>query len=301
MYHDYSGEPADFAKTADPMGRVAPARWKAHYLARIKDLIDQHKPDCLYTDGGIPFEEYGLKTVAELYNVGPKDASGHPATVYFSKTETDCAVGTCVLDRERAVSDGIWPNAWQTDTCIGDWHYKSGQEYKSSKKVIDLLVDIVSKNGNLLLNFPLPASGELDKEEMKVIEGITSWMSVNSECIYSSRPWRVYGEGPSMKVVVPSSGFNESKKPDLGAQDIRFTTRGETLYAFVQGWPEGQVAIRSLGRSSQRAGKPVKDVRMLGRDIPLKFTQDSENLKVTLPAERPRTADIGIGLRIRFS
>ena len=147
--------PHDFAQTAKAMGRVAPDEWKMQYFNRIKDLIDQHQPDLLYTDGGIPFEEYGLATVAEVYNVSAAQHNGKVEAVYCSKVAGDCAVGTCIVDHERGVADAISTAPWQTDTCIGDWHYKRGQVYKTPKKVIDLLVDIVSKNGNLLLEFPL--------------------------------------------------------------------------------------------------------------------------------------------------
>ena len=220
------------ASRQDAMGRDrAPEWWKQQYFDRVKDLVDQHQPDLLYTDGGIAFGAYGAGTVAELYNVGPKTYEGKPATVYFSKTRTDCVDGrTCVVDHERNVIGEIDPVPWQTDTCIGQWHYKVGAKYKSAKKVIDMLVDIVSKNGNLLLNFPLPASGELDPEEMKILEGVTAWTSVNGEGIYATRPWKIYGEGPSTKVVIKPSGKefdpNEGKKPDLAAADIRFTTQG---------------------------------------------------------------------------
>jgi alpha-L-fucosidase len=306
LYHDYTGEPADFAANAKPMGRVAPERWKIEYLRRIKDLVDTYQPDLLYTDGGIPFEEYGLTSVAELYNVGPVDVRGQPETVYTSKVAEDCTEGTCVLDRERGVAGSIWPAPWQTDTCIGNWHYKVGQVYKTPKKVIDLLVDIVSKNGNLLLNFPLPASGELDAEEMKILEGITAWMRVNDEGIFATRPWKINGEGPSMNgqpgITQPAqAGFNENKQPDLGAGDIRFTTRGKTMYAFVQGWPQQQITIGALGTSSPQQPAKVMDVRMLGRNEALGFKQEAAGLRVTLPAEKPPTADFGIALRVNFA
>jgi alpha-L-fucosidase len=301
LYHDYTGEPADFARTAKAMGRDAPDRWKQEYFRRVKDLVDQHQPDLLYTDGGIPFDQFGLGTVAEIYNTGPTTYRGQPEGVYFSKIPADCAVGTCVLDRERGVSDSIWPAPWQTDTCIGDWHYKLGEKYKTPKKVIDLLVDIVSKNGNLLLNFPLPATGELDPDEMRVLEGITAWMAVNSEGIYATRPWKVLGEGPAMKVVVESKGFNESKKPDLGPQDIRFTTKGDTLFAFVQGWPTGDLVIESLATSSPQQPAKIVDVRMLGRYESIPFTQDAKGLRLRLPGEKPPTADIGITLKVNFA
>jgi alpha-L-fucosidase len=313
LYHDYSAMGPDFAQKIvnDPMGRNAPEIWKQQYRNRVLDLLDQHQPDLLYTDGGIPFAQgtdtEGLQTVAELYNVGPVDPHGSAETVYFSKTLTDCATGTCVIDRERQVTDAIDTKPWQTDTCIGQWHYNLGQQYKSPKKVIDLLVDIVSKNGNLLLNFPLPASGELDPEEVKVLEGITAWMQVNGEGIYATRPWSLYGEGPSTKVIVPKTGEefnpNEDKKPDLGAADIRFTTKGQTLYAFVMGWPAGgELRIDSLALDGPQKSRKALDVRILGAEQqPLRFTHDATTLRVKLPTNRPPTADVGITLKVRFA
>lgn len=307
LYHDYSKMPKGYAESIkdNPMGRnESPDWWKLQYFNRVKDLVDQHQPDLLYTDGGIPFEEFGVGTVAELYNVGPLTSEGKTGSVYFSKTRTDCEVGTCLLDRERGVLNEISPVPWQTDTCIGEWHYKVGAEYKSAKKVVDLLVDIISKNGNLLLNFPLPASGELDAEEQKTLAGITDWMAVNGEGVFATRPWKIFGEGPATKVVVKSNGKefdpNEGEKPDLGAKDIRFTTKGETLYAFVQGWPEGELVIESLALDG--AQKPMKavDVRLLGRDEALRFTHDAKGLRVTMPGAKPATADVGIALRVRF-
>ncbi len=308
LYHDYSGLPADWAKRFlgphEGMSREAPDRWKLQYFRRVKDLVDQHQPDLLYTDGGIPFEEYGLSTVAELYNVGPLDTRRLPEAVYFSKSQKDCAVGTCALDRERTVADTISPTPWQTDTCIGVWHYKVGQVYKTPKKVIDLLVDIVSKNGNLLLNFPLPASGELDPEEMKTLNGITEWMSVNGEALFATRPWTICGEGPAMSVVITSTGTgfdpNENKKPDLTALDVRYTTKGKSLYAFVQGWPDADVTMKLLGTSSPQKPGKVAAVTLLGRDERLSFTQTADGLRVSLPKEKPQTADIGIALKVHF-
>lgn len=301
LYHDYTGMPADFAKNAKAMGRVAPDRWKQQYFNRIKDLIDQHQPDLLYTDGGIPFDEYGLSLVAHVYNTSAARHGGKVEAVYNSKTATDCTTGTCALDRERGVLDDIASKPWQTDTCIGQWHYKRGIKYKSAKKVVDLLVDIVSKNGNLLLNFPLPNSGQLDADELVTLDGITAWMAVNSEGIYATRPWKIYGEGPSTQAVIKPNGQefdpNEGKKPDLTAQDIRFTTKNSTLYAFVQGWPSGEAVVPALGLSSPHTVK-ITSARMLGHDQNLKFIQSPDALRVTLPAARPATADIGITLKL---
>ena len=302
LYHDYSDQAADFAHTAKEMGRVAPDRWKLEYFRRIRDLVDQHQPDMLYTDGGVPFEQYGLATVAEVFNMAPLDARGRTEGVYFSKSHRDAESGFAVQDHERGVAGEISPTPWQTDTCIGHWHYKVGTPYKSAKKVVDMLVDIVSKNGNLLLNFPLPASGELDREEMHILQGITNWMAVNGEGIFATRPWTSNGEGPSMKVVIdPNARFNENNTPDLGPQDIRFTTKGRMLFAFVQGWPDRELVIAALGTQSPQNPARVTDVRMLGRDEALDFTQEGTGLRVKLPAEKPAGADIGIGLRVNFA
>ncbi len=299
LYHNYAGMPLDFAKTAKAMGRVAPDIWKQQYFNRIKDLIDQHHPDLLYTDGGIPFGEYGLATVAEVYNVSAGLHQGKVDAVYCSKDATDCQVGTCIVDHERGISDAISNIPWQTDTCIGDWHYKKGQVYKTPKKVIDLLVDIVSKNGNLLLNFPLPNSGELDAEEMKVLEGITAWMAVNSEGIYGSRPWNIYGTGPSTAVVLSQTGFNETKQPGLTAEDVRFTTKGKFLYAYVMGIPAGEFVIQLLGsKSTQQPGK-ILDVQLLGYHDKLHWKQESQGLKIRMPLAK--LSEIGIALKVTLA
>ncbi|MGA7155199.1 MAG: alpha-L-fucosidase [Acidobacteriaceae bacterium] len=312
LYHSYTGMPANFAHTIlpDPMGRTAPDWWKLQYFNRVKDLFDQHQPDLVYTDGGIDWEEYGLATVAELYNVGPTSYQGKSEAVYFSTTDTDCAVGTCVLSHERSVLNQAVPLPWQTATCIGEWHYKLGATYKSPKKVIDMLVDIVSKNGNLLLNIPLPASGVPDADELRILEAITQWTSQNGEAIFSTRPWKISGEGPAMHATIakPRPGFdpNEGRQPDLTAEDIRFTAKGKTLYALAMGWPTSTngkptLTIASLATNSPQDPGKIEDVRLLGRDEPLRFTQSPSALQVALPPTPTPASNLGIALRINFA
>jgi len=297
LYHD--ADCARFVDKLDWNDDGIPESWKRHYLDRMTDLIDKYQPDFLYTDGHLPFEEYGMKMVSHLYNVSAQLHGGVTEAVYTSKEDTDCAIGTCLLDHERGVADGIAKNPWQTDTCIGEWHYKRGAKYKSAKKVIDLLVDIVSKNGNLLLNFPLPNSGELDFEEKAVLEGITAWMVVNSEGIYASRPWKIYGDGPSTLVKVQPGNFNEDKQKDLTAEDVRFTTKNSTLYAFVMGWPEKQAVLTFLGLASAQNPGKIRKVELLGFKGGLKWNQDETCLKVEMPAEK--ISDIGITLKVELA
>jgi alpha-L-fucosidase len=139
---------------------------------------------------------------------------------------------------------------------------------------------------NLMLNFPLPNSGELDAEELKILGEITRWMAVNSEGIYASRPWKVCGDGPGL-TLTQAPGMNERNRKDLTAQDVRFTTKGETLYAFVMGWPDKKAAIPALALGGKNQTGKVRHVELLGHKGKLKFTQNEQALTVEMPPEKP--------------
>jgi alpha-L-fucosidase len=160
-----------------------------------------------------------------------------------------------------------------------------------------MLVDIVSRNGNLLLNFPLPNSGMPDPEEMKILDEITRWMAVNGEGIYATRPWKMFGDGPIATAPPPGPGaprFNEQSRKDLTAEEVRFTTKGNTLYAFVMGWPEKETVIKPLGTAA--GGMKVGNVSLLGFDGRLRWTQEAQGLRVEMPAARP--CDHAISLKV---
>jgi alpha-L-fucosidase len=183
---------------------------------------------------------------------------------------------------------------------VGDrHHYNRGQQYKSAKKVIDLLTDIVSKNGNLLLSIPLPNSGELDAAEMKVLAEITAWMATNSEGIHASRPWKIYGEGPATKAKVETGNFNEDKQKDLTAADVRFTTKGSTLYAFLMGWPDKQASVSALGLKSPQQPGRIGRVELLGHQGELKWKQNDQALTVQMPAEK--VSDVAVTLKVELA
>jgi alpha-L-fucosidase len=282
------------------MSRVAPDSWKRLWFLRIQDLIDHYQPDLLYTDGGIPFGEAGYRMVSHYYNVIAKAHGGRIEGVFTSKTRTDCTEGTCVVDIERGVADQIMPDPWQTDTCIGNWHYQRGARYKTAKTVVDMLCDVVSRNGNLMLNFPLPDSGAPDAGELQVLEEIAKWMAVNGEGIYGTRPWKVSGNAPAPAGRPPGpaqgAGFNERNRKSLTADDVRFTTRGGHLYAFVMGWPEKQAAIPALALGGKLGVGKVGNVELLGHQGKVKFTQDETALKVEMPPQKP--CDYAITLKI---
>jgi alpha-L-fucosidase len=277
-----------------------PDAWKRHWFLRVKDLVDKYQPDLLFTDGALPFETYGYSVVANLYNLSAKLQGGRTQAVYFSKRPEDCAVGTCVLDFERGLANQIRPSPWQTDSSVGDWHYDINDfkehRYKTPKQVIDMLVDIVSQNGNLLLNFPLPNSGQLDTDELKVLRGITEWMAVNSEGIHGTRPWKIYGEGPGTRLAEPGRAFNEKIRKPLTASEVRFTTKGNTLYAFIMGWPEGDAVVKALGTRSPNSPEKISHVELLGYQGSVRWTQGAEGLRVRMPGEKP--CDYAVTLKV---
>ncbi len=305
LYHDAACEQWAKDETSDEFGwndLGIPDAWKHHWFLRIQDLVNHYQPDLLYTDGPLPFENYGCSIVADLYNLNAKLHGGQTQAVYTSKRPEDCAVGTCVLDFERGLPNMIRPSAWQTDTCIGDWHYSreiyENHRYKTPRRVIDMLVDIVSQNGNLLLNFPLPNNGQLDPDEMKILAAITEWMAVNSEGIHGTRPWKIYGEGPSMRSEKPGGGFNESERKPLTADDVRFTTKGDTVYAFIMGWPEKEAVVRALGTQSPQSPARIRSVELLGHAGRLTWNQEADGLRVKFPDEK--FSEEAVALKIAF-
>lgn len=259
------------------------------FLKRTIDLIDSYNPDLIYFDDTAlplwPVSDAGLKIAAHLYNKSIKE-KGSLQAVLFGKILDEQQRKCMVWDIERGQSNAIEPLPWQTDTCIGGWHYQQSiftdHKYKSAKTVIHTLVDVVSKNGNLCLSVPVKGDGTIDSDERKIVEGIGKWMAVNSECIYDTRPWKIFGEGPALEKVAALSaqGFNEGKGKPFTHEDIRFTTKGNTLYAIAMGWPESkQLLIKSIVFNPQ-------SVELLGYGK-TDFTASADGLKVSLPAQQP--------------
>ena len=276
-----------------------PVWWKQQWFKRIKDLVDHAQPDFLYSDGSLPFEYYGYNLVAHLYNQSAAQHGGKTEAVYFSKRPEDGESGICVLDRERGLIEEIDPRPWQSDTCIGQWHYKLGQKYKTPKQIIDQLVDIVARNGNLMLNIPLPASGYPDDEELAIIADLTAWMAVNGEAIFATRPWKTAGEGPPAisNPAEQASGFNESDRHALTDDDVRFTTKNSTLYALVMGWPDYQLTIKSLAQNTALRVGRIENVELLGYSGKLTFDHNNQGLTITIPTIEAPTK-YGVAFRI---
>ena len=199
----------------------------------------------------------------------------------------DFVEGVSVQDVERGAMREIQPLPWQTDTSNGDWYYREHDHYKTAAQVIRLLTDIVSKNGNMLLNIVQYPDGSLPPESAKLLEELAEWMSIHGEAIHGTRPWKVYGEGPT---VVAGGHFKEEFP--FTARDIRFTTKDGKLYAIAMGWPaDGKLTIRSLAMPNG-----IKSVKLLGCKGKLAWKQTEKGMEITLPQQT--VSDIAIAFEI---
>jgi alpha-L-fucosidase len=205
-------------------------------------------------------------------------------------------------DIERGTSNTIEPQPFQTDTCIGSWHYeqklRDEHGYKSAKTVVQTLIDVVSKNGNLLLSIPLRGDGTPDEDELAIVEGIAAWMQVNQQAIHGTRPWKIPGEGPQLAAAAPlqGQGFNEGKGKPFTAEDVRFTMKGGALYVFVMGAPRTAVHIKSLGAGAKLLDAKITGVSLLGGNEAVRWTQTAEALTIEVPTGP--VSDIAVVFRI---
>lgn len=278
LYHNKTATDDNKWLTKDPANHQ-------HWLSCINELVDMYHPDLVYSDSQLPFEEAGRSMVAHLYNQGMDKRSGETQTVYTCKQASS---GMWVQDVERGALDSISPFPWQTDTSIGDWYYRTGQKYMSGTQVIQMLVDIVSKNGNLLLNVVQTPEGDLEPDVLAILEEIAAWMPANGEGIYGSRPWVVYGEGPTTLKNQEKGRFGGVKdvRP-YSSTDIRFTAKDKALYAWCMDSAKDNIRIQSLGTASKLSTQKVASVKMLGSSEKLQWKQEADALVIAKPSKMP--------------
>ena len=251
-------------------------KWHQQWYNEIQELVDNYHPDLLYTDGGVPFgNQAGLSMIAHLYNSSAARNGGQVQVIYNCKQKSE---GRWVEDLERGIMRKIDPYPWQTDTSIGDWYYNRNWKFRPVSWVIHMLVDNVSKNGNLLLNVVQRPDGSLDPEVEEMLQQLAQWNAIHGEAIFGTRPWLVYGES---SVKVKGGNFGEDYK--YNAREIRFTTKGATLYALALGWPaDGKLVVKSL---AEEAGK-INAVSLLGYNGKVDWRQSAEGLIVSLPEQK---------------
>ena len=269
-------------------GAAMPSKeFVTNFYDRTLDAINKYNPDLIYFDVTVvPFHDIsdcGLKIASHFYNKNPR-------AVMFGKILDAQQRKALTWDVERGAPNEIINEPWQTCNCIGGWHYNTSiyerGAYKSAADVIKQLVDIVSKNGNLLLSIPLRADGTYDDKEAKVLDGIEEWMNINKESIIGTRPWVIFGEGPiaQKNIKMNAQGFNDKQYTGMTSADIRFNQTKKYLYATPLGWPtDGRIVIKSLAKGNRLFSKSITKVELLGYGS-VKAKQTTEGLEISLPS-----------------
>ena len=291
FYHANQEHGTENPQEASPWYTSNPA-FRDYWLRCVNEMIERFEPDLIYTDGSLPFGEHwmgpreassgaetyswGLRAVANLYNTSIR-RHGENRAVYLQKDRDPRIFGVGVLDIEKSQLPGIMPEPWHTDTCIGNWFYDVHSPYKRPEQIIEMLVDIISKNGVMLLNILQRPDGTIDEDAEFILQQIGAWFAVCSEAVYDTRPWRVFGEGDTF---VKIEGFREDKT-DWTRNDFRFVAKDGAVYAFLMGAKGGEtVTLRSF------AEQPVSSVELLGYG-PVPFEKVFGVLNVSLPENLP--------------
>jgi alpha-L-fucosidase len=292
-----------------PFNALPDTSYVKNFYDRTRDLIDQHDPDLLYFDNSLfPLGWGGMNIGSYFYNHNLKTRGGKLEAVINIKEVPDRLAKAVIADYERGLTSKIMDYAWQSETCIGDWHYnralleKDGEfgGYLPPRDVIHWLIDTVSKNGTFILNVPGKPDGTIDVKEIAVLDQIADWMQVNGEAIYSTRPWKIAGEGPNS---VKSGAFQGNSISKLGVKDVRFTRNkaNTVIYAIALGWPTEPLLVQSLGTSAGTNPGKIANVQLLGTNEMIKWKQSADGLHVELPKRYQPKTDFAAALKVSLT
>jgi alpha-L-fucosidase len=261
---------------------VSPA-YANDWLARDAEIVQKYHPDIIFFDWwiGQPYvRPYLAKFAAYYYNESLKRGPVGIITFKWVDMQRDSGV----LDIERGQLDQLHDRVWQTDTSVGNesWGYIEHDTFKTPDFIVHQLADIVSKNGNLLLNIGPRSDGTIPDEVQQTLLGVGGWLKVNGEAIYGTRPWTSYGEGPTK---VAAGSFQDTKTQNYTAEDFRFTTKGNNLYAIEMAWPSGSDALIHSVSQEALKGRQIQDVTLLGSDAKLTYKIGPDGLHIQLPAK----------------
>jgi alpha-L-fucosidase len=290
-----------------PSDALPDVSYVKNFYDRTRDLVDQHNPDLLYFDTTLfPLGWGGMNISAYYYNHSLSLNGGKMGGVINGKRVPPNLAKSMVADYERGRADSILPYPWQSETCIGDWHYlrtlfdAPGEYggYMPPREIIHWLVDTVSKNGTFLLNIPGRPDGTIDSKERLILERIGEWFKINGEAIYSTRPWLVFGEGPHLTKATAGGKLTAP----FDARDIRYTRNkaGTVVYAIALGWPDQALLLRALGTSTSPPPGKVARVELLGTPESLRWQQAAEGLRIEPPGQKPNS-DYAVAFKLSLA
>ena len=258
--------------------------WTRDWLARDTELVEKYKPEIVYFDwwiGQPNFRRAVAEFAAFYYNYAV--AHGYEGVIDFKDYSLNWKAG--VRDFERGQQDRIVADHWQTDTSISNasWGYIEHDTFKTPDFLVHQLIDIVSKNGNLLLNFGPRSDGTIPDEVRATLLEMGAWLKVNGDAIYATTPWKTFGEGPTQVV---GGAFHDTDTKPYTPEDFRFTAKSSTVYAIGMACPaDHKATIHSLGWAHEGSAIPIASIELLGSSEKVVWTQAADALNVTLPAD----------------
>ncbi|WP_460167131.1 alpha-L-fucosidase [Thermostilla marina] len=268
-YDAADGKNADLYGEPHEPGTPPSKQFCEQWLAKINEVVEKYRPDMIWFDFGlgkvIP-PEYQKRMFADYYNW----AAENDMEVCVAHKHWEIHEHTGIIDFERGRLDKLTEFPWLTDTSVGPWFHQKIIGYKSINQLVDIFVDIVAKNGCLLLNVDPTADGEIPPQSRELLLGMGRWLKVNGEAIYNTRPWLIYGEGPTK--MAKSGTFSEHSEVNYTAEDVRFTRSkdGKTFYCIVMDRPEKPIRLQSV----KAAPSPGAEIVLLGTDKPVAFSVD---------------------------
>lgn len=259
-------------------------RFHDEWWAKLKEVIDNYQPDVIWFDWWVEFldEDYRKRFVEYYYAKGKE----WNKDVVINYKNTSFPSETGILDYERGRPNKIKDQLWMTDTSPGAWFYYENAKFVNPNEIVDILIDIVAKNGVMLLNVPPNPDGAIPQEMQDMLLNLGNWLKINGEGIYETRPWTVFGEGPTRI----SRGGHKIEKQDINYvdTDIRFTKKGDdTLFAIVMDAPKSDIVIKTLSTDLSVLVGKIKSVELLGSDAPVKWQLTRSGLVITKPESIP--------------